>query len=129
MTETDRIIAAAQDASDGARAAWTCLTIAPLPSGWARKLVHKGFLQNDLRFLRGDEWMFSAVLNQGWVLWYARRPAIRAGIVDPDAMRASFPESRIGNDGEIKLRLHDGRAAGSLLDWSLGRDQGAPARL
>lgn len=121
MTETDPIIAAAQDVGEGARAAWTSLASASLPPGWARKLVHKGFIQNDLRFMRGDDWMFSAVLNQDWVLWYARRPAIRAGIVDPDAMLSAFPDSRIGNDREVKLRLHDAPAADAMLGWTLRR--------
>lgn len=120
MTHTDLMIAAAQDASDGSRAAWVRLASVPLPAGWSRSLVHKGFIRNDMRFLRGDDWMFSAVLNQSWVLWYARRPAIRAGIIDPDAMCAAFPDARTSRDGEVKLRLHDGDSAAALLDWSLG---------
>lgn len=121
MTNADRIVHAAQGVHDGARAAWTHLASAPLPDGWSRELTQNGFTQHDLRFLRSEDWMFSAVLNQGWVLWYARRPAVRAGLVDPDAMTAAFPDSRTSTKGEIKLRLHDAAAARALLDWSMGR--------
>ena len=121
MTDADRAVDAAQGVDEGARAAWTHLATASLPKGWSRELTQDGFARNDLRFLRGGDWMFSAVPNQGWVLWYARRPAVKAGVVDPDAMTAAFADARTGNKGEIKLRLHDAAAARTLLDWSLGR--------
>lgn len=110
----------AAGASDGARAAWDWLQDVALPAGWRRDLTENGFIQHDLRFYHGDDWMFSAVLNQGWVLWYARRPAMHAGLVDPDAMLAEFPTAR-HDRGEVKLRLADGAAARALWDWTMSR--------
>lgn len=119
MTDAvDEILAAAEGASEGARAAWTRLATAPLAEGWRRELTANGFIEHDLRFYRGEDWMFSAVLNPGWVLWYARKPALRAGIA-PAAMQAAFPAARWKDKGEVKLRLHDAAEALALWDWSM----------
>ncbi len=116
---SDDWLAAADGVSDGARAAWREVVTCPLPEGFSRELTSKGFIAHDLRFRRGDDWMFSAVLNEGWVLWYVRRPAIRAGLVEPQAMLARFPDARLKPDGELALRLHDGAAAAELTGWCL----------
>lgn len=104
---------------NGARAAWDWLGHVGLPPEWRRELTENGFIQQDLRFYRGDDWMFSAVLNQGWVLWYARRPAIRAGLVEAQDMLSAFPTAR-EDRGEVKLRLHDEDAARALWNWTMG---------
>lgn len=111
---------AAAGASDGAREAWLWLGNVALPAGWRRDLTENGFIQHDLRFYRGDDWMFSAVLNPGWVLWYCRRPALRLGLVDREAMLAAFPEARWKDKGEVKLRLPDQASAVRLWDWTMG---------
>ncbi|SMO54821.1 hypothetical protein [Paracoccus laeviglucosivorans] len=114
-------VSPAAGALDGARAAWDCLQSVALPAGWRRDLTENGFIQHDLRFYHGDDWMFSAVMNQGWVLWYSRRPAIRAGLVDPAAMLDAFPDARWKDKGEVKLRLSDESQAQAVWDWTMGR--------
>ncbi|WP_299360008.1 hypothetical protein [uncultured Paracoccus sp.] len=115
------ILSAADGVSSGAREAWRHLATAPLPPDWTRELCAKGFIEHDLRFRRGTDWMFSAVLNEGWVLWYARRPSIRAGLIDPVQMLSAFPAARRKDEGEVKLRLHDAEEAAALLAFCLAR--------
>lgn len=113
------LLEAAEGVSAGAREAWAAIATAPLPADWRRELTSNGFIEHDLRFYRDEEWLFSAVLNEGWVLWYARRPALRAGIVDAAAMHAAFPATKDSKKGEVLLRLHDGEAARALWDWTM----------
>ncbi len=113
------LLAPAAGVSAGSRAAWSVLATVPLPEGWRRDLTSNGFIQNDLRFYRGNDWMFSAVLAEGWVLFYARRPAISAGLVAPAAFLAAFPVARWKGKGEAKLRLHDEAEARDLWDWAM----------
>lgn len=119
------VLDAAKGASDGARAAWAVLAEAPLPDGWMRELTSNGFIEHDLRFRRGDDWVFSAVLNDGWVLWYTRKPALRTGLVDEAAMIAAFPEARVNKAGEVLLRLHDDAQAQALWGWLAPAGQAA----
>ena len=93
--------------------AWRRLALAPLPDV-ARSVRDKAFLANDLCFHAGGQHLYSAVLNQGWVLVTIRRPALRAGF-DAAAFTARFPQAREGAKGEWKLRLAAPEDADALL--------------
>ena len=43
-----------------------------------------GYIERELRFEAKGDWLYSAVLNQKWVLWYFRKPALNAGLIDLD---------------------------------------------
>ncbi|AXC50124.1 hypothetical protein DRW48_10825 [Paracoccus suum] len=114
---SEELLRPPEGVSAGSREAWTLFTTAPLPEGWRRELRSNGFIQHDLRFYHGEDWMFSAILNEGWVLFSLRKPAIRGGITTPDALLARFPAARWKDKGEVKLRLHDEAEAQALWDW------------
>jgi len=67
---------------------------------------HKGFI-NTLRILRGEDYCFSNIPNDEWVLAYVRKPELRRGRLTPEAVMAVFPEARLTNKGEITLRIRD----------------------
>ena len=75
----------------------------------------QGFL-NSLRIHRGDDFCFAAIPNDDWILAYIRKPELRRGHLDPDAVLAQFPDARMTNNGEITLRIRDAATAGRWLD-------------
>ena len=75
-----------------------------------------GSIARELRFELHGLWLFSAVLNQKWVLWYFRKPAINAGLVDAESTRARFPDAQTDDRGEIKLRVKTVEEALGVLE-------------
>jgi len=71
---------------------------------------HKGFIDT-LRVLRGDDYCFSNIPNDEWVLGYIRRPELRRGRLTREAVMASFPEAHLNAKGEITLRIRDAATA------------------
>lgn len=76
---------------------------------------HKGFI-NTLRVLRGDDYCFSNIPNDEWVLAYIRKPELRRGRLTPEAVMAAFPDARLTNKGEVTLRIRDAATAARWLD-------------
>lgn len=74
-----------------------------------------GYVANELRFEQDGRWLYSAVLNKRWVLWYFRRPAFTAGLVHQDATLARFPDAEVTNADEIKLRVRDVPTARAVI--------------
>lgn len=76
-----------------------------------------GYIERELRFELNGDWLYSAVLNQKWILWYFRKPALNAGIVDLGATKLRFPNSMETSRGELKLRVHSSEEARAVLKW------------
>ena len=76
---------------------------------------HKGFI-NTLRVLRGDDYCFSNIPNDEWVLAYIRKPELRRGRLTPERVMAAFPDARLTSKGEITLRIRDARTAARWID-------------
>ena len=76
-----------------------------------------GFIERELRFEADGNWLYSAVLNQKWVLWYFRKPALNQNLVDANATMLQFPEAEANSRGEIKLRVRSTESAKLVLYW------------
>lgn len=109
----ERIEAVGSDAEVGA--ALHVLARAALPAGFTVRFVNQGFIEHHLRLERGGHWLYSAVLNEKWVLFYVRRPAFREAGLDPQDVLSRFPDARLSARQEVKIRLHDRVAAEKVL--------------
>ncbi len=107
----------ADNVDDDVRKAYLTLAHAKLPEGMTVRLASHGFISRELRFEANGQWLYSAVLNRKWVLWYFRKPAINAGFVQMALTRERFPESEVTGGGEIKLKLRTAGEANAVLDW------------
>ena len=63
--------------------------------------------------------VFSAVLNNSWVLWYFRRPALVGLGTDADELLQIFPSAELTKKQEVKLRIQDLETAYAVLGWVL----------
>jgi hypothetical protein len=86
-----------------------------VPGTFTLHTHEQGFL-NSLRILRGEDFCFAVIPNDEWVLAYIRKPELRRGRLDPEAVLAQFPAARMTNKGEITLRIRDAEMAGLWLD-------------
>ncbi|WP_229804771.1 hypothetical protein [Neogemmobacter tilapiae] len=102
---------------DSVREAYLAFAHAWLPEGMTVRPAGHGYIARELRFEADGAWLFSAVLNQKWVLWYFRKPAINAGIVQADQTLARFPTAETSGRGEIKLRVRNVEEARAVLNW------------
>lgn len=109
----ERIAAVGSDAEVGA--ALHVLARAALPAGFTARFVDQGFTLHDLRFECAGHWLYSAVLNQKWALFYVRRPAFREAGLDPQDVLSRFPDARLSARHEVKIRLHDRAAAEKIV--------------
>jgi hypothetical protein len=122
-SQTMLLNAAALDAQladhidDGVRKAYLTLAHANLPDGMTVRPASHGFISRELRFEANGRWLYSAVLNRKWVLWYFRKPALNAGLVEMVPTRARFPESELTGGGEIKFKFRTAEEANAVLDW------------
>ena len=105
----------AQARPGGVREAFLAFAQADYPGGLTARATSKGFIAHDLRIEHGETWYFSAVLNEGWVLWYFRKPAFRDGLVDFDTVLATFPAAHVTPRGDISLRVTDAAAAQQVI--------------
>jgi hypothetical protein len=76
---------------------------------------HKGFI-NSLRVLRGDDFCFSNIPNDEWVLAYIRRPELRRGRLTTEIVMAEFPEAHLNRKGEVTLRVRDAATASRWVE-------------
>ena len=100
-----------------AREAYLTFANARLPEGLTVRATGHGYIARELRFEFQGKWLFSAVLNQKWVLWYFRKPAMNEGLVDPELTRARFQTAERNDRGEIKLRIRSSKEAVDVLEW------------
>ncbi len=102
---------------DTVREAYITFAKAPLPKGWTVRPTGHGYIARELRFEFQGKWLFSAVLNQKWILWYFRKPAMNEGLLDAELTCARFPTAESNDRGEIKLRIKTAQEAVGVLDW------------
>ncbi|MCB6178880.1 hypothetical protein LHP98_12160 [Rhodobacter sp. Har01] len=76
---------------------------------------HKGFI-NTLRILRGDEYCFSSIPNDEWVLACIRKPELRRGRLTPEEVLVAFPDAHVNSKGEVALRIRDAATASRWLE-------------
>ena len=76
-----------------------------------------GYIENELRAYFGDQWYLSAVLNEKWVLFYLRWPAIRDGAYSADVFMGRFAEAETTNAKDVKLRVRDLHAASQVVQF------------
>jgi len=99
------------------RDAYLACAHAQFPDGTTVRPAGHGYIEWELRFEAKGDWLYSAVLNQKWVLWYFRKPALNAGLIDPGKTKERFPASEETSRGEIKLRVRSSPEARAVLKW------------
>lgn len=99
------------------REAYITLANAQFPEGLTVRPTGHGYIARELRFEFHGKWLFSALLNQKWVLWYFRKPAMNEGLLNGELTRASFPTAESNNRGEINLRIKTAEEGLGILDW------------
>lgn len=78
--------------------------------------IHEQGFKNTLRIHRGEEFCLALAPHADWVLAYIRKPELRRGHLDADAVTALFPTARLTGKGEISLRIEDAATAGRWLE-------------
>lgn len=106
----DEIVAA------GAKEAFDILVEGFSASGAFTLHPHEQGFKNSLRIHRGEEFCLALAPQDDWVLAYIRKPELRRGRLDADAVLARFPAARLTSKGEITLRIEDAATAGRWLD-------------
>jgi len=105
-------------AVDGAvRDAYLAFAHAQFLNGTTVRPAGHGYIERELRFEVKGDWLYSAVLNQKWVLWYFRKPGLNAGLIDRGETKERFPTSEETSRGELKLRVHSSGEASAVLQW------------
>lgn len=99
------------------RDAYLTCAQAQFPDGTTVRPASHGYIDRELRFEANGNWLYSAVLNKKWVLWYFRKPALNVGLIDLGQTKERFPASEETSRGEIKLRFHSSSEAHAVLKW------------
>ena len=110
---------------EAVRRAYLILAYARFRDGTTVRPTGHGYIERELRFEENGDWLYSAVLNQKWVLWYFRKPALSAGLVDTSATRLHFTAAEITARGEVKLRVPNAEGARAVLRWIKAEDGSA----
>ncbi len=105
------------DIDEMVRSIYMLLAHAKLPNKMTVHPEGHGYISRELRFKLDGRWYFSAVLNQSWILWYFRRPALSAQAKEPEELIRIFPEAQITGQSEVKLRIKELAAAYTVLRW------------
>lgn len=91
--------------------------------GWASTLQdYESFPDShghikDFRFLRGNDWDFSFIPNQKWLLFYFRKPCLRLPKYSRDEILARVSGARENNAGEFTVRIENLTAAMHLAGY------------
>ena len=99
------------------RSIYLLLAHAKLPDDITVRPHGHGYISHELRFELNGRWYFSAVLNQSWVLWYFRRPALSDLSVKAEELIKLFPNAEITGQNEVKLRISDMVTAYAVVGW------------
>ena len=59
----------------------------------------------DFRFMRGEDWDFSFIPNQKWLLFYFRTPCLRLSKYTRAAILNCFPGAKETSAGEFTIRV------------------------
>jgi hypothetical protein len=74
----------------------------------------------DIRFLLSERNYFALTVNDGWLLWYFRRPAISDGLVDTQDVKARFPTAQEKSNSEWAVRIHSFNEATDVANYVKG---------
>lgn len=102
---------------DCVRAVYLTLAQAKLPDGFQIRPASNGYIEKELRFEVDGRWLFSAVLNKSWVLWYFRKPAFTDPGKDAKVLLNIFPDAQLNEKNEVKIRIRDLKFAYAVLGW------------
>lgn len=102
---------------DRIRQTYLVFAHAQLPYGYTIRPTNHGYIERELRIEQGHDWLFSAVLNKRWVLWYFRKPALKLGLLDAETTLARFQGAQMTGKGEISLRVTDPNTATMIVQW------------
>jgi len=79
--------------------------------GWASTLQgyevfpsSHGYIK-DFRFVRGNDWDFSFIPNQKWMLFYFRKPCLRLSKYSSEEIQEKIPGAKENNSGEFIVRI------------------------
>jgi len=120
LVDGDKLEKQLQDAKsveEPVRRAYVLLAHARLPDGMTVRPSGHGFIERELRFETDTGWQYAAVLNQKWILWYFRKPALATGLVDEPSILAQYPDVQRTTLGEFKLRLRTSEDAIDVLRY------------
>lgn len=112
----------AKSVEEAVRSAYLVLAHARFHNGTTVRPARHGYIERELRFEANGDWLYSAVLNQKWILWYFRKPALNAGLVKTSATEVHFPTAEKTARGELKLRIHNAEEARAVLQWIDAKD-------
>ncbi|MCE0504888.1 hypothetical protein LR948_05965 [Roseivivax sp. GX 12232] len=90
---------------------------ANLPCALSSQFGGHGYIDRELRFVRGERWYFAAVLNKSWVLWYFRRPAISDLNLSIEDLIQTFPGAEVTTGAEVKIRVENPVLAYAIIGW------------
>ncbi len=76
-----------------------------------------GYIEHELRFEANGHWLYAAVLNKKWILWYFRKPALKQKLVEKSEIEAHFPAAEATKYGELKLRVFNAEEARAVLQF------------
>ncbi len=118
LIEADKLNEQVQEPCDATvKEVYLALAHATLPEGLTVRPTGHGYISRELRFETDGKWHYSAVLNKNWVLWYFRRPALKARKTDTGEIQMHFPDAEVTGQGEVKLRIHNMNSALAVLGW------------
>ena len=77
----------------------------------------KGFIEHDLKICKSDKYLFGAILNKNWVLWYFRLPSFADDDLMARQIKNQFSEVVPNKIGELKLRIRNSDESRALVNW------------
>ncbi len=105
------------DFDETVRSIYLTLANAKLPDSMTVRPDAHGYISRELRFEINSRWYYSAVLNQSWVLWYFRRPALSDLAIEPEELVQIFATAELTGKREVKLRIKDFVTVHAILGW------------
>ena len=105
------------DFDETVRSIYLTLANAKPPESMTVRPDAHGYISRELRFEINSRWYYSAVLNQSWVLWYFRRPALSDLAIEPEELVQIFATAELTGKREVKLRIKDFVTAHAILGW------------
>ena len=105
------------DFDETVRSIYLTLANAKLPGSMTVHPGAHGYISQKLRFEVNSRQYCSAVLNQSWVLWYFRRPAMSDLTIEPEELVQIFVTDELTGQREVKLRIKDIGTAHAVLGW------------
>lgn len=100
-----------------AQRAYEEIVAATLPEGLTSYISTQGAIKTVCKIMHGNQYMYSAIPNQKWVLWYFRHSAMKWGFIEREATIEKFPTCNATETGHLRLRLLSTEDAREVLAW------------